>query len=66
MIGVDDLCRSIYQIMKATSNTVEYNLYYPERVTLKEILIAIRRLSGRHTLFIPVPAVLSDLALVFS
>ena len=56
VIGVDDLCRSIYQVIKAADNTVEYNLYYPERVTLKEILFAVRRLSGRHTLFIPVPA----------
>ncbi len=56
VIGVDDLCRSIYQIIRAAGNTVEYNLFYPERVTLKEILLTIKRLSGRHTIFVPVPA----------
>ena len=65
VIGVDDLCRSIYQVIKASNNTVEYNLYYPERVTLKKILMAIRRLSGRHTIFVPVPAVFLIIPLSF-
>ena len=56
VIGVDDLCRSLYQVIKVPGNNTEYNLYYPEKVTLKEILLTVRRLSGRHTLFISVPA----------
>lgn len=56
VIGIDDLCRSIGRLIKTTGEPVEYNLYYPERVTLKEILTAIRRMLRRRTIFIPVPA----------
>ncbi|MGC1403369.1 MAG: NAD-dependent epimerase/dehydratase family protein [Thermodesulfobacteriota bacterium] len=65
VIGVDDLCRSIYQVTKANGNTFEYNLYYPEKVTLKEILMAIRRLSGRHSILVPVPAAFLIMPLSF-
>jgi len=65
IIGIDDLCQSIYQIMMATSNTGEYNLYYPQRVTLKEILIALRNLLKRKTIFIPVPSKFLILPLSF-
>ena len=63
VIGLDDLCRSIYQIIGATGNAFEYNLYYPEKVTLKEMLFTVRRLSGRHPLFITVPAAMLILPL---
>jgi nucleoside-diphosphate-sugar epimerase len=56
VIGVNDLCRSLYQIIRGSGKMGEYNLYYPEKVILKEILISIRRLSGRHTLLVPVPS----------
>jgi nucleoside-diphosphate-sugar epimerase len=56
VIGLEDLCRSLYQVINATDLIREYNLFYPEKVTLGEILRAIRRLSGSHTVLIPVPA----------
>ena len=65
IIGIDDLCRSFYQIMKATSPKGEYNLYYPQRVTLKEILIALRSQLKRRIILIPVPSKLLILPLTF-
>jgi len=65
IIGIDDLCRAIYQIIKAEKNITEYNLYYPERVTLKEILITLRSLLKRKILFIPFPSKLLILPLSF-
>jgi nucleoside-diphosphate-sugar epimerase len=56
VIGLDDLCRSLYQITNSPDDSGEYNLYYPEKVTLKEMLLTIRHLSGSRTLLIPVPA----------
>jgi len=56
IIEIDDLCRAIYQIIKAENIITEYNLYYPERVTLKEILITLRSLLKRKIIFIPVPS----------
>jgi nucleoside-diphosphate-sugar epimerase len=64
-IGIDDLCRSFYHIMKATIITGEYNLYYPQRVTLKEILIALRSQLKRKIIFIPVPSKLLIFPLSF-
>jgi nucleoside-diphosphate-sugar epimerase len=65
MIGIDDLCRAIYQIIMANNNFTEYNLYYPESVTLQEILITLRRLLKRKILFLPVPSKFLILPLTF-
>ncbi len=66
IIGIDDLCRSFYHIMKATSHKGEYNLYYPQRVTLKEILIALRRLLKRKIHLHSCSIEVLDITLVFS
>ncbi len=65
IIGINDLCRSFHQIIKAASNTGEYNLYYPQKVTLKEMLITLRRLLKRKILFVPVPSKFLILPLSF-
>ena len=56
VIGLDDLCRSLYKIINSSGNREEYNLYYPETVTLKEMLLTMRSLSGSRTLLIPIPS----------
>jgi nucleoside-diphosphate-sugar epimerase len=56
VIGLDDLCRSLYQVINGLVNKGEYNLYYPEKVTLKEMLLAIRHLCNSRTFLIPIPA----------
>jgi nucleoside-diphosphate-sugar epimerase len=65
MIGIDDLCRAFYQIIMANNNLTEYNLYYPERVTLQEMLFALRSLLKRKILFLPVPSKFLILPLTF-
>jgi nucleoside-diphosphate-sugar epimerase len=56
VIGLDDLCRCLGRIINTRDDRQEYNLYYPQKVTLKELLEAIKRLTGRRTLLLPLPA----------
>jgi nucleoside-diphosphate-sugar epimerase len=63
VIGLDDLCLCLKRIIETADPSQEYNLYYPEKVTLKEILMIVRRLAGRPTLLIPIPAALLVLPL---
>jgi nucleoside-diphosphate-sugar epimerase len=65
VIGIDDLSRALYQVIKTPGPITEYNFYNPEKVTLKEILTAVRGQLKRKTIFIPVPSKLLILPLAF-
>jgi nucleoside-diphosphate-sugar epimerase len=65
IIGLEDLCRCLGRIIENRDDGLEYNLYYPQKVTLKEMLVAIKGLSGRHTLLFPIPASLLIFPLSF-
>jgi nucleoside-diphosphate-sugar epimerase len=56
VIGIDDLCRAINQVLKTPDPKAEYNLYLPEKVTLREILTTLRDQLKRKTIFIPLPS----------
>lgn len=55
VIGIGDLCRAV-EAMLDRAEPREYNLYLPERPTMKEVLILLRARLGRNTLFMPLPA----------
>jgi nucleoside-diphosphate-sugar epimerase len=55
VIGIVDLCRALQAILDR-SEPREYNLYYSEMPTLKDLLVRLRKNLGRSTLFIPAPA----------
>jgi nucleoside-diphosphate-sugar epimerase len=57
VIGRDDLCHSLHRIINGPENRGEYNLYYPEKVTLREMLLTIRHLFSSRTFLIPIPAI---------
>jgi NADH dehydrogenase len=55
VIGIGDLCKALQGIL-ARAEPREYNLYYPEKPPLKDILVRLRAKLGRSTIFIPAPA----------
>jgi len=55
VIGIGDLCRALQGILDRAEPR-EYNLYYPEKPRLKDILVRLREKLGRSTIFIPAPA----------
>jgi NADH dehydrogenase len=55
VIGLADLCRAMEAIL-GRNQPLEYNLYDPDRPTIKEVLGLLRERLGRKTLLVPVPA----------
>lgn len=55
VIGLGDLGGAMEAIL-GRAQPREYNLYYPERPTIKRVLGLLRERLGRNTLFVPVPA----------
>ena len=55
VIGVLDLCRAMAAIL-ARPEAREYNLYYSQKPTMKEVMVLLRGKLGRKTLFMPAPA----------
>ena len=57
VIGIHDLCRAVSAILHKDT-PAEYNLYYPEKITLRELLDMLRSQMGRRVVLIPVPSAL--------
>jgi NADH dehydrogenase len=55
VIGIADLCRAMEAIV-GRAGPREYNLYYPEKPTMKSLLVRLRERMGSKTLFMPMPA----------
>ncbi|MFC2166797.1 NAD-dependent epimerase/dehydratase family protein [Acidobacteriota bacterium] len=55
LIGIDDLCTSIAEILNRKA-PLEFNLYYPEKPTLRTILTQIKSILQRNVKLIPFPA----------
>jgi nucleoside-diphosphate-sugar epimerase len=55
LISVSDLCRAVSVIL-SRSSPAEFNLYYAETPTLRDVLKEISRVLGRRRVFLPVPA----------
>src|SRR5262249_31368703 len=55
VIGVQDLCKSVDEVLRCHRET-QYNLYYEDAPTMRELLHLLRKIIGRHVLFFPVPA----------
>ena len=56
VISVDDLCRSISKLLSSNCSSGEFNLYYPEIITLKNLLVAVRNLTKRNTKILSIPS----------
>jgi nucleoside-diphosphate-sugar epimerase len=54
VIGIADLCRAMEAIV-GRAEPREYNLYYPGKPVMKDLLGRLRERLGRKTLFMPVP-----------
>ncbi|HXX93402.1 MAG TPA: NAD(P)-dependent oxidoreductase [Planctomycetota bacterium] len=54
VIGISDLCRAMEAIL-GRSEPREYNLFYPDRPLMRDLLLRLRERLGRKTLFVPVP-----------
>lgn len=55
LIGIADLCRAMEAILDR-ADPREYNLYYADKPTLKQVLVRLGQRLGRRTIFIPMPA----------
>ncbi len=57
VIGIHDLCRALSSILRERA-PAEFNLYYPEKITLRELLETLCRQTGRRVALVPVPSAL--------
>ena len=55
VIGISDFCKAMEAIVRRVGPR-EYNLYYPEKPTMKALLVRLREKLGSSTLFMPTPA----------
>jgi nucleoside-diphosphate-sugar epimerase len=55
VIAISDLCRAMGPVL-GRAEPREYNLYYPEKPTMKQLLVRLREKLGSKTLFLPTPA----------
>jgi nucleoside-diphosphate-sugar epimerase len=54
VIGIIDLCRAIEAIL-GRAEPREYNLFYPDRPAMKDLVVRLRDRLGRKTVLVPVP-----------
>jgi len=62
LIGVGDVCLAVEAVLQCPP-PADFNLYYRETPTLREVLASVSRLIGRRPMFVPVPSGLVRAAL---